>query len=250
MDPQEQITPGLAMKPIKPEVKRYNYVIITILSILAVGGFVFSGIELWQNVQKENKINELSDQLEKSNGQANEDVYSDIDEDENESENGNNDKNGYINIKIIADLDSVELEKCESDSCLSGSGYVIGVADSDLRALPLSNQILFSRYGGVFSGKVFRDGIVKDFEFNGGIKQVIVGKFGNGGDEAILILKKDGTVGAIRLDENDDFISVQAIDGISDVNVLYQGYKDNGGEVFAVYSNGSADALYEKIWRE
>lgn len=68
MNPQEQASINPAMQPVKSETKKVNYVlIISILTILAVGGFIFGGIELWQNVQANEEINNLEEKLSSNN---------------------------------------------------------------------------------------------------------------------------------------------------------------------------------------
>lgn len=59
MDSQKQAIKPIAQQP-QSEIKNKKYVaIIIVLAILAVGGFVFGGIELWQKMQKEDEISKL-----------------------------------------------------------------------------------------------------------------------------------------------------------------------------------------------
>lgn len=59
MNLQEQVIEPIAQQA-QPKVKDKKYVaIIVILTIIAIGGIVFGGIELWQNMQKEDEISKL-----------------------------------------------------------------------------------------------------------------------------------------------------------------------------------------------
>lgn len=75
MNPQEQASSELTAQPVKSETKKCNHmVIIVILAILAVGGFVFGGVELWQNIQNNNKLNELQSQINQEASDGGDDV--------------------------------------------------------------------------------------------------------------------------------------------------------------------------------
>jgi hypothetical protein len=87
MDPQKQ-----SNEPIVQQAQlktNNNVVIIIVLAILAVGGFIFGGVEFWQNMQKDDEIKNLQAKIIKIEEQD-KDTMVEENKDQEELNNGQN----------------------------------------------------------------------------------------------------------------------------------------------------------------
>lgn len=242
MNPQEQTTEPITQQT-QSEAKNKKYIaIIVILAILTIGGFVFGGIELWQNMQKEDEIVKLQFKNDNLQSENNKNEYNDS-MGENIADEKNNTNN--IEFKIHTSWETVTLEKCSVESsCMDGAKYEKLIMNGDHLQINGDGDIVY-RFNNTSKSLEY------DFEFDGPIKQVEEGYFGNSGDfsgVSVLVLKENGTVGVIYYSFTDNnFHAVQNIDGLSDIAMLYGGINGTGSDVFAVKSDGSADSLSDYI---
>lgn len=158
--------------------------------------------------------------------------------------------NTTITVTIHAKHGFKELRKGTTESYPDSAGYTAIIMDEDFYT-PNENNIVFTRSNKPFSGIVPTKNINQEFSFDGEVTRAMVGLFGNGGYEAILLQFTDGTVAAIDLDYQDmTFKAIKHLDGVSGVTALYKGYEGTGAQVFAVDVNGKAIGLYDKIWKD
>lgn len=193
-------------------------------------------------------------------------------QDDNGSEGPNNiaeptDKEefGPLTITISANTKSVTIEEeCSSDStsdCETGYSefiaydYTAAVATPDSKNINYSDirregdKIVVERINGDFDGRTFKGATKKTAKISGTIKQLVMIPFGVGGNEAILMLKDNGTVAAIRLDdEGEDLYVIDEIKGLSNIVGIYFGAEEGSNSGFAVDASGKAYGLYRYIW--
>lgn len=243
MNPQEQDTTESIVKRAQSEAKNKKYVAaIVILIILMIGSLVFGGVELWQNMRKEDEIVKLQFENDNLQSENNKNEY-------NDSMGGNiaDEKNNTnsIEFKIHTSWETVDLKKCSvGSSCMDGAKYEKLIMNGNHLQINGDGDIVY-RFNNTSKSLEY------DFEFDGPIKQVKEGYFGNSGDfsgVSVLVLKENGTVGVIYYSFTDNnFHAVQNIDGLSGIAMLYGGINGTGSDVFAVKSDGSADSLSDYI---
>ena len=255
----------------KPK-KCKHAVIIIILVILLAGSLGFGLYELTLNVRRntEDKVSQLQDNndcddLLKTNSYISKtllDIFAKDFEDKYVNQKKNNEaptqsedgSYGSIDLIIKTNYKTTIVEKCTKDCELGEnvSGYMNLIADGPFffgsgSPKETSETINFYRWHGNFDGVVFEEDVEKTFEVSGTLVQIIAGKFGNGGEEAILMLRDDGTIAAIYYDyDNNEFVYKEKLDGFSNISALYQGFTDGGysAMVFAVDTDGKSHSLY------
>ena len=154
-----------------------------------------------------------------------------------------------IDITIHAKHVFRVLKEGTPDSYLDAAAYAAVILDDEFYVHD-EKDIFFSRVNSTFSGISPTKNIKQEFSFDGEVTRAMVSPFGNGGNEAILLQFSDGTIGAIYLDYREmTFKAIKHLEGVSGITALYEGYEDNGAQVFAVDANGKAIGLYNKIWK-
>lgn len=244
--------------------------IIIVLILLFSGSLAFGIIELALNLQKPADSGKT---VANNSGKSADDggysgkiygspivVKKDCEDNPNNSENNtepNESREVYaIELWIDIDYDTTVIKECEDEICLEGIGYpnfTFGV-DNFLVSYTGEKSVAYLAYDGWFGGTApygtnLKKNIVKEFKVSGKLKHIMKGFFGNGGSEAILMLKTDGTVAAIYLNEDaTDFVLADKLSGIKNIEELREGYNQNGGDVFAIDKNGKAQSIGNVIW--
>ena len=120
------------------------------------------------------------------------------------------------------------VKKCENHLHISLHNFLVSYTGE--------KSVAYLAYDGWFGGTApygtnLKKNIVKEFKVSGKLKHIMKGSFGNGGSEAILMLKTDGTVAAIYLNEDaTDFVLADKLSGIKNIEELREGYNQNGGD--------------------
>ena len=237
--------------------KCHHLAAIIILAILLAGSLGFGIFELVQNLQKTGTNCEVAANDKRSsnntkpkntggNPAVNKPVVNDA--------GGNpvvNDAGGSVTINIAVNYDIIEVKKCSDELCLDGAGYFNFALGDDLYANYIGGENIISYYSdGLFSGVVFDKKVEKDFKLDGKLKQALVGRFGNGGDSAIILLTNDGKVAAVHLNETaDDITMTKNLGNLSNIVSLRIGVNGDGGDVFAIDANGKAHELYTTFYQ-
>ncbi len=225
--------------------------IIIVLVLLLICAASFAIVEYVMMTQKKEPIAEQTTEPERKPEPSAPESKVTPDSGQPAEPDEKSDDQSYITIKvrINAKHGFNVLKKCTStDNGCWGSGYAATILDKDFQAD--EEAITFFRYNSYFGGISPTKSIEQEFNFDGEVTRAMVGLFGNGGNEAILLQFSDGTVGAIYLDyKNMTFKAISRLEGISGVTALYDGYEDDGAQVFAIDASGNATGLYDKIWK-
>ncbi|MBR5418976.1 hypothetical protein IK110_01890 [Candidatus Saccharibacteria bacterium] len=264
MEENNQPTTAPEVKAAEKPKKCKHIPIIAILIILFAGSLAFGIVELALNLQKKADNCKAIDNSTSANNDTRQSPRTDVrvfddsilddisknSADDNPNNNTGTKVDNTLSITIEADYDTKMLKQCSEDDCMDGVGYHNFALGDELGAnYSGEKKIFLIRSDGNFSGVVLDKKVEKNYKINGKIKQAMVGLFGNGGYEAILILKTDGTVAAISLDsETSEFVLNEKLSGISNIVALRDGINGDGGEVFAVDANGNGKALSDYIW--
>lgn len=229
---------------VKKHVNKKSLLAITLVTLALIGGTGLIGYYGAQTAQKDKQLNQSLDEiriLERENNILQRRISNLESNSQSTGDDGDNDDaqlHSSFDININMD----------TNTTFSSSDNSFNVSYSGASHIQ-ANRIEY-HFDGCFSGVCFKDNKTYEINFDGVAKQVMVGEFGNGGDGAILILKEDGTIGAIFLKDFDtgELTSEQSIKGLSNIVSLHQGVardsgSGSGGIVVAIDSNGKRHAL-------
>lgn len=231
--------------------------IIILLIFVAIVGLTVGGVGIWQSKQAEVQERPAD---EDSTAKI---VYPDGSVDEvpvenvsncTDNEASTNYETKQVHITIKTKPQVVTIEEDDPYYCCSYVGYAKGIEGDELYAPSTGDRVIFTREGSAdgvaFGGLVFDKNIEREFVLSGEVKRMLVSTFGNGGYEAIVALRTDGTLAAIRNSENGGDIMLKEIKGLSGITDIYSGTNGGGGDVFAIRADGSYVTLYSYIWPE
>ncbi len=230
----------------KPK-KCKHVVVIIILTFLLAGSLAFGVVELILNLQKKPANCEISTNTSQNASDANNGSKKTTPSDNNDYKPTDDIEHGKITLTIEAKTKVVELDK-SIDQNYNETLFAIG--DNWYYIDSNRNAIVIEISDGDFDGRVFPEDVSKSFKVGGTLKQIMIAHFGNGGNEAVLMLREDGTVAAIRCDDEYGFIYQDKLDGLNNVKAIYEGGDEEGADAFAVDANGKAHSLILYIWPE
>jgi len=247
----------------KPK-KCKHVIVIIVLTILFAGSLAFGIVELIMNLQKKadncettnNKNQNVVVVKPSTDSKQNTDSDNKTNPNTNRSEDDDSLLPQPIMITVHIDIaNSTILRKCSDDTCVDGAWYENTPIDSDFRVSSEGGVVTyFGARDGWFGGAApygypLKESVDLEFHVDGRLKQITAFDFGNAGIRAILILREDGTMAAIYLDdEGKEFILNKKLEGIKDITTLREGANGDGGDVFAIDKNGKAHSLGEAIW--